>query len=347
MADRDQEGRIRDLKSRVEREPRSRFFVPLADELRKAGRLLETIEVLEAGLAEHPSYVAARVALARAFLEAGRIDESMTAFSKVLADDPSNLVASKALGDIHLSRGERTEALKSYLRFRGVSGDRRLDDVIAKLRGEAGPSPEAPPPPALPPPAFAPAAPPEADPVPGAPPFVSPLSPVELWPSVPTRRETDPFDITSVPFARPPEPGPVASEPAEEMLSRDVPLDAIPRREPSGEGAPAAPGIRLPETAWPFGGESPAAEPTGRTLAELYLEQGHYDEAIRMAEESLASSPEDEGWKRLLADARQRLATGRAPAAPTPVEDPDRERRLAKIALLNQWLDRVQARRRP
>ena len=344
MADHDPEGRIRDLRSRVEREPRSRYFVPLADELRKAGRLLETIEVLEAGLAVHPSYVAARVALARAFLEAGRIDESMTAFSKVLADDPSNLVASKALGDIHLSRGERTEALKSYLRFRGVSGDRRLDDVIAKLREETGPSPGESPSAGLPPPAFAPSAPPEAAPIPSAPPIFSPLSPVELWPSAPTRRETDPFDITSVPWAPPPEPGPVASGPAEEMLSRDVPLDAIPPREPSGEGAP---GIRLPETAWPFGEESPGAEPTGRTLAELYLEQGHYEEAIRVAQESLAASPEDEGWKRLLADARQRLATRPPREAPPPVEDPGRERRLQKIATLNQWLDAIQARSRP
>ena len=346
MADRDQEGRIRDLKSRVEREPRSRFFVPLADELRKAGRLQETIEVLEAGLAGHPSYVAARVALARAFLETGRIDASMTTFSKVLEDDPSNLVASKALGDIHLSRGERTEALKRYLRFRAVSGDRRLDDLIATLREETGPSPEEPPAPALPPPAFAAPAPPEAA-IPGAPPIVSPLSPVDLWPSEPTRRETDPFDITSVPYRRPPGREPVAPDPAEEMLSRDVPLDAIPPREPPGEGAPAAPGIRLPETSWPFGGETSVAEPTGRTLAELYLEQGHYDEAIRVAQESLAASPEDEGWKRLLADARQRLATGRPPDRPPPVEDPGRERQLAKIAILNQWLDTIEKRSRP
>lgn len=358
MADSDHEGRIRDLTSRVEREPRSRFFVPLAEELRKAGRLPETIRVLEEGLALHPSYVAARVALARAFLEAGRIDDSMTAFSKVLQDDPSNLVAAKALGDIHLSRGESTEALKRYLRFRAVSGDRRLDDVIAKLRGETGPSPEAPP--APPPPAFTPPAPVDGAPIPAADPvIVSPLPPLELWPPAPTRRETDPFDITSVPYAPPPEPGPAASEPAEEMLSRDVRLDAIPFREAPGEDAPRPAAIRLPESAWPFGEEAGAsppaadvrfpseAEPTGRTLAELYLEQGHYAEAIRVARENRAASPEDEVWKRLLAQAEERLAIGEAPAAPPPAEDPGRERRLAKIAILNQWLETVQARSRP
>ncbi|MDQ5856913.1 MAG: tetratricopeptide repeat protein, partial [Acidobacteriota bacterium] len=153
--DHDQEARLRDLKKRVEREPRSRFFVPLAEEYRKAGRLPEAIKALEDGLESHPGYVAARVALARAFLETGRIDDSVAAFSKVLADDPSNLVAAKALGDIHLSRGEPMEALKRYLRFRAVSGDRRLDEVIAKLRAESPPSPDATAAPAIAPPALA------------------------------------------------------------------------------------------------------------------------------------------------------------------------------------------------
>jgi tetratricopeptide (TPR) repeat protein len=107
----DLEAHIRELAKRVEREPGSRFFVPLADEYRKAGRLADAIATLEGGLTVHGGYVAARIALARAYLEAGRIDDSISAFSKALADDPSNLVAAKALGDLHLSRGEPLEAL--------------------------------------------------------------------------------------------------------------------------------------------------------------------------------------------------------------------------------------------
>lgn len=355
MAEHDQESRIRDLKLRVEREPRSRFFVPLAEELRKAGRLPEAVRVLEEGLGAHPAYVAARVALARAFLEAGRIEESMTAFSKVLADDPSNLVAAKALGDIHLSRGEPTEALKRYLRFRAVSGDRRLDDVIAKLRVETGPSPEAAPATVVPPPAFAPPLPLGGAGVPTEPPpIVSPLAPVELWPDAPARRETDPFDITSVPFVRPPEREPAVSEPDEEMLSRDVRLDEIAAREPAERGETARPGIRLPETAWPFEPQpapspdaGPPEPPSGRTLAELYLEQGHYSEAIRLAEEILVASPDDPDLRRVRDEALERRAASAEPSAPTAAPDPGRERRLARIGVLNEWLDRVQARSRP
>lgn len=386
MADDDLEARLRDLKQRVEREPRSRFFVPLAEEYRKAGRLPEAIKALEDGLAAHPAYVAARVALARAFLEAGRIDESVDAFSKVLQDDPSNLVAAKALGDIHLSRGQPMDALKRYLRFRAVSGDRRLDEVIAKLREEIGPSPDAaptpaPPPPVVPPPAFPPPAPmaPAEGPTESAS-VVNPLPPLQLWPEPPPRRETDPFDITSVPWSRPPkpEPGATAPEPAEQMLSRDVSLEGISSREASpGDGDAGARGLRLPEPTWPFlpspedeGTSSPEAAPlagesgassdgsgaSGRTLAELYLEQGHHAEAIRLADELLVAIPGDEGLTRLRDEASLRLDAP-APVAPpaaaeqkqiaAPAPDAGREQRLAKIGILNQWLDAVTERNRP
>lgn len=351
MADRDDEARLRDLKKRVASEPGSRFFVQLAEEYRKAGRLPEAIKALGDGIVAHPGYVAARVALARAFLEAGRIEESLAAFSRVLIDDPSNLVAAKALGDIHLSRGEPKEALKRYLRFRAISGDRRLDEVIAKLSEEAGPAPVV----ALAPPARI-----EPAQVPAQPPLmVSTFPAIDLTPPSPPRRETDPFDITSVPYAKLPKPGPVVSEPAEQMLSRDVLLDGIPSREIVTRK------FRLPESTWPFEaapkepplpaaavarreetapaepaatGEAVAAEASGRTLAELDFEQGHPNEALRLAEELLAPRSGDKDLLGLRDEAADLSA---------PAPDAGRERRLAKIRLLNQWLAAVQKRSRP
>ncbi len=374
MADHDQEARLRDLKERVEREPGSRFFVPLAEEYRKAGRVPDAIKALESGLAVHPAYVAARVALARAYLEVGRIDESMQNFSKALVDDPSNLVAAKALGDIHLSRGEPMEALKRYLRFRAVSGDRRMDEVIAKLREASGPPPDAAParalaPASAPPTRIEPAEAPAPLPL-----MVSPFPAIDLSPPPPPRRETDPFDITSVPYAPPPKPGPVVSEPAEQMLSRDVRLDGIPSRDASADEEIVTRKIRLPETAWPFvpapeepplpdaavgppeatapaepapAGEPVAAEVSGRTLAELYFEQGHAHEALHLADELLLASPGDERLLRLRDEAADRLAVPAPAPVPPPVGDAGRERRLEKIRLLNQWLAAVQKRSRP
>jgi tetratricopeptide (TPR) repeat protein len=354
----DLEAHIRELAKRVEREPGSRFFVPLADEYRKAGRLADAIATLEGGLVVHGGYVAARVALARAYLEAGRIEESISAFSKALADDPSNLVAAKALGDLHLSRGEPLEALKRYLRYRAISGDRRLDDVISRLEAETTPPPPAPEPVSPPsspfplPPPVAAATPPPA--------LLEPPASIEAPP--PPRRDTDPFDISDIPY-RPPvvSPGPVSEGP--EVFSRDLSLDKIAAsKKRDSDGEIITKKIRLPEATWPFEPpappppveragavpqrelpktdvssepESPRAEPAGRTLADLYLDQGHYSEALAIYRELLAADPGNEDLARRQAEAEHLVA---ATAPQLPPGDPARQRRLEKIRVVNEWL---------
>jgi len=357
----DLEARIRDLKNRVERAPGSRFFVPLAEEYRKAGRLSESIGVLEEGLIAHPGYVAARIALARAYLEAGKIEESMSAFSKALADDPSNLVAAKALGDLHLSRGEPVEALKRYLRYRGISGDRRLDALITRLQEETAPalarSPEAttPPPPAFPAAPIEPLAPVE---IPAA--LAEPFVPPGYAPVVPAARSTDPHEISGVEYERPSIPPAGSAPDAPAIPSRDLPLDSIasPRRS---DDEIVTRKIRLPEANWPFEAPTPPPSPVatekdvpaapeslptpkseGRTLAHLYREQGHYSEAQDLYAALLAAAPADEELRRLRDEAARRAAVTPPPAL--SAGDPARERRLAKIRILNEWLARLETR---
>lgn len=372
----DLEAHIRDLQKRVEREPGSRYFVPLADELRKAGRLPDAIATLESGLIVHPGYVAARIALARAYLEAGRIESSMEAFSRALADDPSNLVAAKALGDLYLSRGEPLEALKHYRLYRAISGDRRLDVVIDGLEGEASRAAKAaaqaapPQPPPLRPPAATPpdrvepiVAPPElAQPFPAAP------------PGAVRSRPTDPFDISGISYKRPTGPAPLDdAEPG--VPSRDLSLDALAEPKPRRDDDEIVTRkIRLPATMWPFEPEPPAParaevatepeaaeepavepeaspepaplppkeEPSGRTLADLCFEQGHYSEALGLYREILSGDESNAEVLRLRDEAERRAAAASPPEL--PAGDPARERRLAKIRVLNEWLDVIRNR---
>jgi tetratricopeptide (TPR) repeat protein len=350
MSDRDLDSRIRELKNRVEREPGSRFFVPLADEYRKAGRLSDALRTLEEGLVAHPSYVAARVAVARAYLEAGRTEESMVAFSKALADDPSNLVAAKALGDLHLSRGEPVEALKRYLRYRGISGDRRLDSVITRLQGEVAPAPES-----LPPGATAPPPPPPSfrtTPLVGtAPPPLPPelARPYDSGSAVApaSPREKDPHDISGITYERPAVQFPLADD-LVGVTSRDQSLDAI-HAAARADDEIVTRKIRLPEATWPFETalpavvtkpEEPAGEPGGRALADLYFEQGHFVEARSLYEDLLAASPADEALRRLRDEASRKAA---AEPLLLPAGDRSRERRLARVHVLNEWIGAVRA----
>lgn len=354
----DAEARIRELQKRVEREPGSRYFVPLADELRKAGRLAEAIATLEAGLAVHTGYVAARIALARAYLEAGRIENSMAAFSRALADDPSNLVAAKALGDLHVSRGEPLEALKRYRLYRAISGDRRLDGVIDRLDGETSRAAD-----------VAQVAPPEPPPAPSygespaepAEPYTPPPELAEPFPITPPglaapHRHTDPFDISGIAYKRPTHPAPLDPE-EPEVLSRDLSLDALAASQPRRDDDEIVTRkIRLPAATWPFEpAPAPASpeepeppvpaevapyrpeEPSGRILADLYFEQGHYPEALRLYRELLSADESNEELRRL-SDEAERLAAA-APPPGLPAGDPARDRRLAQIQVLNEWLD--------
>ncbi|HEY6148621.1 MAG TPA: hypothetical protein VIZ69_13025, partial [Thermoanaerobaculia bacterium] len=66
---------------------------------------------------------------------------------------PGNLVSAKSLADIYLSRGESLEAIKKYKLYRALSGDRKVDEIIARLQEDLVPPPPVRPDPvAVPPP---------------------------------------------------------------------------------------------------------------------------------------------------------------------------------------------------
>jgi tetratricopeptide (TPR) repeat protein len=130
------EARIRELKRRITQDPTSPLFMALAEEYRAAGHLPEAVRILEKGVNTHAGYVSAQVALARAYLEVGRTEESLTMFSRALASDPGNLVAARSLAEIHLGRGDRVEGIKKYKLYRALSGDRGVDEIIARIGAE-------------------------------------------------------------------------------------------------------------------------------------------------------------------------------------------------------------------
>ncbi len=140
--------RLNQLRQSWERDPKSRAFLQLAEEYRRAGRLADAIHVLEAGLAEHPTYLAAQVALGRSLLENGSPGPAIELLARALARDPMQLVANKLLVEAYLATGQVSRArerLDLYKLFN--ERDAAIEPLEARIRALeehlTGPSVEA------------------------------------------------------------------------------------------------------------------------------------------------------------------------------------------------------------
>ena len=242
MPEQTPEARIRDLERRLDLDPGSRLFVSLAEEYRKVGRVKDALSALQKGLLAHPGYVAAQVALGRVYVEARQTTDAIATFTKVLQADPGNLVAARSLADIYYDRGDNLEALKKYKLYRALSGDRKVDELIAKIEPKVAPLPITPlkkiintaePPP--PPPSFQDTA-------------VARSRPTMTRLPLPSTTElSDPFDVTSLAFdpgedsagkGAAPADGPFSSVPTRDMFIAP-PRSTKRPKDPAAAAAPA------------------------------------------------------------------------------------------------------------
>jgi tetratricopeptide (TPR) repeat protein len=139
--------RIAELQRELAGNLASRQFYQLGELLRREGRGAEAAEALRSGLAHHPRYVAAWVALGRACVDAGQATEAVHSLEQALALDPQNPVAWRLLGEAHLALGERPaalEAMKHSLEL--VPGDAVLQSAVDAISAELAspPTPEGP-----------------------------------------------------------------------------------------------------------------------------------------------------------------------------------------------------------
>jgi tetratricopeptide (TPR) repeat protein len=321
VAEHTAEARIRDLERRLDLDPGSRLFVALAEEYRKIGRFRDALSALQKGLLAHPGYVAAQVALGRVYLEARQTTDSIATFTKVLVADPGNLVASKSLADIYLSRGDNLEAVKKYKLYRALSGDRKVDEVIAHLETLVAPRPVVPARPAVP------------EPPPPPPKFQETDKSRRRTQRTPGEAPppplTDPFEITPLPFE--------IGEDSGQSLTTDDPFPVPTRDMPLAPPPPASP---VPPPTPAVAPRPEAAKPTGRALADLYYAQGHYAEALQVYDDLVARHPFDEDLQRMRRDAEARLLPA---AAAGGAAEAGLEHRLARIRVLRRWLALVQA----
>lgn len=133
--------RIQELRRRIQQDPASLAFAPLAEELRRAGRLGEAVQTCRTGLSRHPEYATARATLGRALLDQGELDAALAELRAVLAAAPEHLAAIKGIAEVHARRGEDADALATYRRAQLLAReDRELARAIAALEHTLAPT---------------------------------------------------------------------------------------------------------------------------------------------------------------------------------------------------------------
>jgi tetratricopeptide (TPR) repeat protein len=243
--------RIDDLRRRLDKEPGSRLFAQLAEELRKEGELSDAIRVARTGLLQHPAYPSAHMTLGRALLDTGDLAGARAQFEAVLRGAPDNILASRFLGETLEAMGDLGSALLQYrATLRLAPGDRQIETQISKLEERLGAptlrkaTPPPPPAPSRPPVPPRPTAVAEVPPPPVAR-EPSAVEPPPLPPAAPAMETPRLAEAASAPPLEPPVPFTPSSEVSFDL---EAPFETageapapVPSPEPPPPPPPAAP----------------------------------------------------------------------------------------------------------
>jgi len=105
---------IAKLAERIAKDPKSKLFVPLAEEYKKTGDIEMAIHVLMEGLKNNPGYVTARSFLGRLLIENGDLVGAQKELEDVIKAIPDNLLAQKKLGELYALQGNMQDALARF-----------------------------------------------------------------------------------------------------------------------------------------------------------------------------------------------------------------------------------------
>jgi len=333
---------IAKLAERIAKDPKSKLFVPLAEEYKKAGDIEMSIRVLMEGLKNNPGYITARSFSGRLLFEKGDMAGAQREFEEVAKSIPDNLMAQHKLGDLYVLQNRPADALKHYKLALSLNpGDEEIAALVSDIEagrdvkerllrpkqpaGEKQPAKEEPAQPQAmrgqmkPPPS--PTAAKRPEPIPGAaPPAMEREEPEEVLVVEPLEEL-----VTEVP-GRPEAVLPEQGRPAEKRPPAE--FDFLAEKE---HGAGTATAEEVPaEAAFEIAGTSTAKTeaavkipeaPSEKaddfntdTLAELYIAQGFYEKAIDIYQRMLTDKPDSQKLKDKLARVRAMASEAEPPA---------------------------------
>jgi tetratricopeptide (TPR) repeat protein len=318
--------RIDDLRKRLEKDPGSRLFAQLAEELRKDGDLEEAINVCREGLKRQPAYPSARMTLGRALFDTGDVASARAEFETVLKGAPDNILASRLLGECLEGLGDLAGAARQYKTTLAlVPGDKQvqahLDEVEKRMRAPAPPRSVAAPTIMMPAPA----------------PTASGAAPRSFEPAVDTSPDRYPRPAEPPPEEPPPPPSlpdrdfaPIPLVAADETFELEAAHESTPTKVGGGSasavGGDWVVGIAMPQP--PPQADVPSAPASDRTYPMPLPKFPMPEPAFPMPEEPptveepppAPAAEEDETFvdERLHGDLREDFAEEFAPPAPEP-----------------------------
>lgn len=131
------------LATAVAKDPRSKEFLPLADEYIKVGMWQEAAGVLEDGLKVYPGFVTAMAALGRVYDQLGQPAKAKAILEDVVRQRPDNLRAHRILAKLYHAEGNADLALLSCT---AILNANPFDDEAAAMKRSITGTPDGPPP---------------------------------------------------------------------------------------------------------------------------------------------------------------------------------------------------------
>ena len=127
------------LTDKVAEDPKSRLFVPLAEEYMKCGMLDEAMLVLIDGLKVHPHFFSAKVTLGKVYLEKDQVQDAKAQFEEVVEACPDNLFAQRKLARIYKDEGDLERARVScHVVLSANQKDQEVKSLVDEIESLSG-----------------------------------------------------------------------------------------------------------------------------------------------------------------------------------------------------------------
>jgi tetratricopeptide (TPR) repeat protein len=135
---------IRRHEERLQRDPSSLAFAPLADLYRKVGRTRDAVALCRQGLLRYPQYTTARLILAKALVAAGELDCALDELGALVDANPQDVVSLRLAAEIERRLGRIDRAVQHLETVATLDpGDRESRALLGLLRTAPSPGGEA------------------------------------------------------------------------------------------------------------------------------------------------------------------------------------------------------------